>query len=230
VQIGISFITFGRISYTVDVYRRHVEPARSLTAYLVYVLMFPKLTQGPIARYGAIAEQIGTRQCTLESIFAGIHRFSVGLAKKALIADVLSEVANHMFTLSSSDLSLPHAWLGAFCYTCQIYFDFSGYTDMAIGLGSILGFRLPENFDQPYISRNISEFWRRWHMTLSTWLRDYLFLPISYAVLRRIDEDRYGAVRLRDGHAFDNADRGTLARGQMELRRLGRLLRALSVD
>lgn len=188
--IGISFIVFQRISYLIDVFWKRIEPERSVFSFLLYVLMFAKLTQGPIMRYGAFSGQNSTRSHSLELTFAGIRRFCVGLAKKVLIADALGEIADPLFHMLPATLTLPYAWLGAIAYAGQIYFDFSGYTDMAIGLGNIMGFRLPENFNQPYLSKNVSDFWRRWHVSLSTWLRDYLFLPISYALMRRTDRER----------------------------------------
>jgi len=177
--IGISFITFKKISYIVDIFRHTEKPARTFADYLIYVVLFPQIMAGPIVKYHEISKQIQNRTHRLELFFQGIFRFSLGLGKKVLIADVLGEIANGVFAISPVSLPALYAWLGAVCYTFQIYFDFSGYTDMAIGLGNMMGFTCPENFNLPYISRNITEFWRRWHITLSLWMREYLYIPLG---------------------------------------------------
>ncbi|MEW6367851.1 MAG: MBOAT family O-acyltransferase [Acidobacteriota bacterium] len=207
--LGISFITFQRLCYVIDVYWKRVAPAPSLASYLLYILLFPKLTQGPIVRFGLIASQLAGRVHSLDAITSGIFRFTVGLAKKALIADTMGEVADRVFQMGAGSVSMPYAWLGALCYAFQIYFDFSGYTDMAIGVGKLLGFQLPENFDRPYLAQSITEFWRRWHITLSNWLRDYLFLPISFALMRRVERDRIWFVRT-DSLAYATATLATM--------------------
>ncbi len=175
--VGISFYTFQTLSYTVDLHRGHAQQVRSFKDFMAYVALFPQLVAGPIVRYNTIAEQLHERQHTLRKFGAGVLAFQAGLAKKVLIADVLAPTADAAFALSNP--STIDAWIGALAYTFQIYFDFSGYSDMAIGLGLMIGFRFPINFDQPYRSRSITEFWRRWHVSLSAFLRDYLYLPLG---------------------------------------------------
>ncbi len=177
--IGISFFTFQKISYLVDVYRGRVAPAASFSTYLLYVSFFPQLIAGPIVRYHDIAHQLAKRQVDAESVLQGFWRFSVGLGKKVLIANTLGEVADHAFSHDLGPLSASAAWLGAICYSFQIYFDFSGYSDMAIGLGRMLGFKFLENFNCPYIARNFTEFWGRWHISLSNWMKSYLYIPLG---------------------------------------------------
>ena len=177
--IGISFITFKKISYIVDVYRNTANSSKTFTDYLLYILIFPQIMAGPIARYHEFADQTQARQHSLELFFQGMFRFALGFGKKVLIADVLGIIVNRIFDMAPETLAVPHAWYGALCYTLQIYFDFSGYTDMAIGLCNMMGFSCPENFNSPYISRNITEFWRRWHITLSSWMREYLYIPLG---------------------------------------------------
>jgi len=177
--IGISFFTFQKISYLVDVYIKRVQAAKSFVEYALYVAMFPQLIAGPIIRYHDVAISLSTRTHSVELIFSGIFRFSIGLAKKVLIADTLGHVVDNVFAFSPGELTPTYAWLGILCYSFQIYFDFSGYSDMAIGLGRIFGFRFLENFNMPYISQNITEFWRRWHMSLSGWMKEYLYIPLG---------------------------------------------------
>lgn len=177
--IGISFFTFQKISYLVDVYRGTTNVAEHFIDYALYVALFPQLIAGPIIRYHDIHAQIAKRTHRLELVFSGIVRFSAGLGKKVLIADAMGNVADNIFNLPIDSLSTAYAWLGALAYAYQIYFDFSGYSDMAIGLGLILGFRIPENFNCPYISQTITEFWRRWHISLSNWMREYLYIPLG---------------------------------------------------
>lgn len=177
--IGISFYTFQTITYAVDVYRGTHDPLRKPSDYMMYILMFPQLIAGPIVRFHEVADQIEHRQHKWSAIQWGILRFSLGLAKKVLIANVLGQSADEIFRQDAAELTAATAWIGALAYTFQIYFDFSGYSEMAIGLGYILGFKFPENFNAPYISRNITEFWRRWHMTLSRFMRDYLYIPLG---------------------------------------------------
>ncbi len=174
--IGISFFTFQALSYVIDVYRG--TPAQRNPAYLgLYISLFPQLIAGPIVRYGTIAEQIEHRKITLDSFSEGIIVFLRGFNKKILLANVLAEVADKAF--GTSDISVGMAWLGALCYMLQIYFDFGGYSDMAIGLGKMLGFQFEKNFDYPYISRTVTEFWRRWHISLGSWFRDYVYFPLG---------------------------------------------------
>ncbi len=177
--IGISFYTFQTLTYSIDVYRRVHAPLEKLTDYLLYIMAFPQMIAGPIVRFTSIADQVVTRNDSLDDKLIGFYRFCIGLAKKVLIANVMAEQADIIFKGELTDLSAPMAWLGMIAYTFQIYFDFSGYSDMAIGLGRMLGFRFPENFNAPYIAHNISEFWRRWHMTLSSFMRDYLYIALG---------------------------------------------------
>ena len=179
--VGISFITFQKISYMVDVYRGTVEPQRKLQDLMLYILMFPQLIAGPIVRYKDIAGQLADRKAddTYDRRVVGFSRFMFGLGKKVLIANVLAEYVDAVFAASPGDFSSGTAWIAILAYTFQIYFDFSGYSDMALGLGLMLGFRFPENFNFPYISQSITEFWRRWHITLSSWIKDYLYIPMG---------------------------------------------------
>jgi alginate O-acetyltransferase complex protein AlgI len=177
--IAISFIVFEKITYFVDLYRGDCAPADNLSTYLLYVFYFPKLLAGPIIRYHDIDQQLRERQVTWIDFRDGIIRFLFGLAKKVLLADHIGRLANGVFALPANQLDLPLAWLGVLCFSAQIYFDFSGYSDMAIGLSRIFGFRLKENFRQPYTAINFTDFWRRWHISLSTWIRDYLYIPLG---------------------------------------------------
>jgi alginate O-acetyltransferase complex protein AlgI len=177
--IGISFFTFHAISYVVDVYRRDATAQKSPVHAALYLLLFPQLIAGPIIRYRDIADQLARRIVSLDDFAAGVRRFVIGLAKKVLIANLVAGPADRIFAMPSAELSAAHAWLGIVCYTLQIYFDFSGYSDMAIGLGRMFGFRFPENFRWPYIADSVQEFWRRWHISLSTWFRDYLYIPLG---------------------------------------------------
>ena len=181
--LGISFFTFHKLSYIIDIYRKVKPPFTSIVNYFLYILFFPQLIAGPIIRYNEIASQINDRrdQENINNKITGFFRFSIGLAKKALIANTLGRQADLIFSLPPDALGFDTAWLGLLAYTFQIYFDFSGYSDMAIGLARMLGFVFPENFNNPYIARNFTEFWHRWHMTLSRWMRDYLFLPLATA-------------------------------------------------
>jgi alginate O-acetyltransferase complex protein AlgI len=195
--VGISFITFQKLACTFDVYRKTFPGFRSLADYATYIFMFPQLLAGPIIRPGQIAYQIRERRdtSTIDHRLTGFIRFIIGLSKKVLIADVLGITANSIFNLSPSELSCGVAWMGAITYSFQIYFDFSGYSDMAIGLALMLGFKLPENFNSPYLSRSITGFWRRWHITLSYWLRDYIFLPLAYSISRKLPGEKYAGIK-----------------------------------
>ena len=175
--IGISFYTFQIISYLVDVYRKEVPAQKNMIALALYISMFPQLIAGPIVRYSTVAEQVHTRKSTWEGIENGITRFVVGLSKKVLIANELGRLCE--LYKGTADTSVLYTWIYAVAFMLHIYFDFSGYSDMAIGLGRILGFTFPENFNYPYISGSITEFWRRWHMSLGTWFRDYLYIPLG---------------------------------------------------
>jgi alginate O-acetyltransferase complex protein AlgI len=178
--IGISFYTFHHISYVVDVYRGQRPALRDKVSFITYIAMFPQLVAGPIVRYREIADQLTQqRSHRLDDIAAGFPRFALGLCKKVLIADSLAPLVDACFATPADHMTTATAWLGAIGYTLQLYFDFSGYSDMAIGLGRMLGFRLPENFERPYSSASITEFWRRWHMSLSRWFRDYVYIPLG---------------------------------------------------
>lgn len=179
--IGISFFTFQKMSYTIDVHKGTHKELKNLSDYALYIILFPQLIAGPIVRYNEIADELEDREKndTIDYKLIGLFRFTVGLAKKVLIANVLGEAAAQYFSADPSSLSFYQAWLGALLYAFQIYFDFSGYSDMAIGIGKMLGFNFPENFNFPYIARNITEFWKRWHMTLTRWMRDYLYIPLG---------------------------------------------------
>jgi alginate O-acetyltransferase complex protein AlgI len=177
--IGISFYTFQTLTYSIDVYRKVSKPLDKLRDYLVYILSFPQMIAGPIVRFNVIADQIVNRVETVDDRLQGFFRFSVGLAKKVLIANAMGEQADLIMNQTAGDLSTPTAWIGILAYTFQIYFDFAGYSDMAIGLGKMMGFTFPENFKSPYTSQSISEFWRRWHITLGDWMRDYLYIPLG---------------------------------------------------
>lgn len=175
--IGISFYTFQTMSYTIDVYRGNVKPQHNFIAFAMYVSMFPQLIAGPIVRYQVVEQDLYHRDLISRDMAQGMQRFLVGLAKKVILANQIGALWTEIS--SSSRLTAAGAWLGALAYTFQIYFDFSGYSDMAIGLGQIFGFHFPENFNYPYESKSITEFWRRWHMTLSAWFREYLYIPLG---------------------------------------------------
>ena len=196
VPLGISFFTFTAISYVVDIYREEIEPQRNLIDFALYMSIFPKISAGPIVRYTEIANEISDCIINSEQFAYGIKRFVFGLGKKVLIADTLAMTADQIFMIPTQELTACIGWLGILTYTLQIYFDFSGYTDMAIGLGNMFGFKFTENFNYPYISKSLTEFWRRWHISLSTWLKDYLFIPLNYALMtdsirQRISTGKY---------------------------------------
>ena len=177
--IGISFFTFQALSYLLDVYRKKTTPQEDPFKLALYISFFPQLIAGPIVRYHDIVRQIDTRTSSFDDVYEGLNRFICGLSKKVLLANPLGAVSDRIFFLDGSSLTPELCWLGIICYSLQIYFDFSGYSDMAIGLGRIFGFHFLENFNYPYISRSIQEFWRRWHISLSTWFRDYLYIPLG---------------------------------------------------
>lgn len=176
--VGISFFTFMAVAYLMDVYRQRVAPA-SFIDFGAYLSLFPHLVAGPIVRYSELAAELRSRKISIDTTLMGLQRFSIGLFKKVFIANQLSPTADYIFSLPIDSLSTPGAWIGLLSYTFQIYFDFSGYTDMAIGLAKMLGFTFPENFNQPYRAASVTDFWRRWHMTLSRWFRDYLYIPLG---------------------------------------------------
>ena len=177
--LGISFFTFQAISYLVDVYRNEAKVEKNPFNLALYISMFPQLIAGPIVRFKTVAEQIVSRKHTVDNFYSGMKIFLIGLAQKALIANTVALTADQVFSLPQSALTTGTAWIGTLCYSLQIYFDFAGYSNMAIGLGLIMGFTFPVNFNYPYISQSITEFWRRWHISLSTWFRDYLYIPLG---------------------------------------------------
>lgn len=179
--IGISFFTFHKISYVVDVYRRIRPASRNPIDFLLYILFFPQLIAGPIVRYHEIESQLRYRPFSIDDVYRGLSLFCIGLAKKVLVADVVGHTADQIFALKANALSPELAWLGIAAYTAQIYYDFSGYSDMAIGLARMFGFRFPQNFDRPYLATSFTDFWRRWHMSFGRWMREYLYYPLGGA-------------------------------------------------
>lgn len=185
--IGISFYTFQAMSYLIDVYRREVPAQKDVYKLALYIVLFPQLVAGPIIKYHDVCEQIDNRTIEFKNVIIGFKRFITGLAKKVLIANTLAEVVDKIFAQAPENLTTGVSWLGAVAYCLQLYYDFSGYSDMAIGLGLMFGFRFLENFNYPYISKSITEFWRRWHISLATWFKLYLYIPLG--------GNRKGAVR-----------------------------------
>jgi alginate O-acetyltransferase complex protein AlgI len=177
--VGISFFTFQGISYIVDVFRGNVAAQRNPVIIGSYIALFPQLIAGPIIRYNEIEAQFTRRNFTIENFYNGIKRFTLGLARKVFLANQLALIADSIFALETSEMTPLIAWAGILCYALQIYHDFAGYSDMAIGLGKMFGFTFPENFNFPYIAQSIQEFWRRWHITLSAWFKDYLYIPLG---------------------------------------------------
>ncbi|MGI6227946.1 MAG: MBOAT family O-acyltransferase, partial [Peptococcales bacterium] len=184
--IGISFFTFQALSYVIDVYRGNCPIQKNPINIALYISLFPQLIAGPIVRYYDIAQQIVNRNTEFKDIYYGIQRFIIGLSKKVLIANKVANVADEIFSMPVEGLTVSLTWLGIICYTLQIYFDFSGYSDMAIGLGRLFGFKFLENFNYPYISSSIKEFWRRWHISLSNWFRDYVYIPLGGSRCNRV--------------------------------------------
>ena len=180
VLLGVSFFVFSAISYQYDIYYHKIAPQKNFVDFLLYMSFFPKLLQGPITRAGDFLAQITESKLNVDQLSRGIYRFTVGLAKKVIIADQLGVMVDQIFAIPANANGVSVAWLGAFSYAMQIFFDFSGYTDMAIGLGQMLGFNLPENFNFPYSALSISDFWHRWHITLNSWFRDYVFYPLEF--------------------------------------------------
>lgn len=185
--IGISFYTFQALSYVIDVYRGEVPAQRNPFSLGLYVAFFPQLIAGPIVRYSEVAKELKDRTVTAAAFAQGIERFLIGLSKKVLVANIMALAADAVFSMSPAELTTPLAWGGMLAYALQIYFDFSGYSDMAIGLGRMFGFHFPENFNYPYSATSVTDFWRRWHMSLSSWFRDYLYVPLG--------GNRCGAIR-----------------------------------
>ncbi len=177
--IGISFYTFQTMSYTIDVYRGEAKVQKNLITFGAYVALFPQLVAGPIVRYQSVAGQLESRRESADLFFGGILRFCAGMGKKVLIANQIGALWNEIAAMSAGELTTAAAWIGCAAFSLQIYFDFSGYSDMAIGLGKMFGFTFPENFRYPYISKSITEFWRRWHISLGTWFREYVYIPLG---------------------------------------------------
>lgn len=177
--VGISFYTFQAISYLVDIYRKKAEPQKNILYFALYISMFPQLIAGPIVRYVDIEAQLRNRKISIRRLGQGAVFFIIGLAKKVVIANTAGSVFDQISGVPASSLSMLTAWVGVFSYAFQIYFDFSGYSDMAVGLGKMFGFEFKKNFDYPYISKSITEFWRRWHISLSTWFREYVYIPLG---------------------------------------------------
>ena len=217
--LGISFFTFHAISYLVDVHRGEVQPNRNLLSVAVYIAMFPQLIAGPIIRYHTIARRLTERRMTLGRVSAGMRIFVIGLAQKVLIADEVARIAEAVFDKLAQP-SMAEAWLGLCAYTIQIYFDFAGYSNMAIGLGLALGFAFPRNFRLPYTARSITEFWRRWHISLSQWLRDYLYIPLGGS--------RGAALETYRNLCLVFVALRPVARRELDLRDLGRASRRIS--
>lgn len=176
---GISFYIFQAISYIVDVKRANVKPQKALLKFALYISLFPQLIAGPIVRYATIASELDKRQLILSNIYTGLARFATGLAKKVFLADGLGQIADCVLDAPVGDVPQIWAWVGIICYTLQIYYDFSGYSDMAIGIGRIFNFHFPENFNYPYSAKSLRDFWQRWHMSLTAWLRDYIYIPLG---------------------------------------------------
>lgn len=177
--IGISFYTFQAMSYVIDTYRDERKRPGSFLDVMLYVCLFPQLVAGPIVKYNSVREQLQDRQVSAEGTASGIQRFIVGLSKKMLIANVMAVAVDRMFALDMAQLDMASAWVGAVCYMLQIYFDFSGYSDMAVGMGKMFGFTFPENFDYPYTACSIRQFWKKWHISLTSWFREYLYFPLG---------------------------------------------------
>ncbi|MCR5807652.1 MAG: MBOAT family protein [Oscillospiraceae bacterium] len=177
--IGISFFTFQSMSYTIDLYRRRIKVQKSFIRFAAYVTLFPQIVAGPIVRYEQVEKELSYRTVTSEKVFSGLAMFIKGLSKKVLIANNVGLLASQVWGMELSSLPALTAWLGALAFTLQIYFDFSGYSDMAVGMGKMMGFEFPKNFDHPYLSQSVSEFWRRWHITLGDWFREYVYIPLG---------------------------------------------------
>lgn len=177
--IGISFYTFQALSYVIDTYRGEKKEQGSFADVMLYVCLFPQLVAGPIVKYNSVKEQIKSRQVTIEGLYRGIRKFIIGLSKKMLIANVMAAAVDEMFALPVAQLDMASAWVGAVSYMFQIYFDFSGYSDMAVGMGLMFGFIFPENFNYPYIAVSVRDFWKRWHISLTSWFREYLYFPLG---------------------------------------------------
>ena len=218
--VGISFYTFQAMSYVIDVYRGDVRAQRNYGKILLYISFFPQLIAGPIVKYHDIAEEIDNRKVALPEMAEGTRRFLCGLGKKVLLSNTMATAADALFAVPSAQLNILGAWLGAVAYLFQIYFDFSGYSDMAIGMGKMFGFHFKENFHYPYSAVNIQDFWRRWHISLSSWFKEYLYIPLG------------GNRKGKASHKCESSDcvflYGALARGQLDFCFLGTVSRVLS--
>lgn len=181
--LGVSFFTFQALAYVIDIYREEHGAERNMVKFFLFMSLFPKISAGPIIRYQQIESVLQKPIVSIDDASYGAKRFIWGLGKKLIIADTLAKAVDQIFLVPGGELTAGLAWLGIICYTLQLFFDFSGYTDMAIGIGRMFGFKLMENFDYPYISKSLTEFWRRWHISLSTWFRDYLYTPLSYSLM-----------------------------------------------
>ncbi|MGB5822687.1 MAG: MBOAT family protein, partial [Proteocatella sp.] len=188
--IGISFFTFQGISYVIDVYRKKAEAFQNPLDVGLYISFFPQLIAGPIVRYETIAAELRERKATEDDFAQGIARFIIGIAKKVILANQFALIADKAYSLPPESISMTLAWMGAVAYMLQIYFDFSGYSDMAIGLGRLFGFHFPENFNSPYMAKSVSDFWRRWHISLSSWFKDYVYIPLGGGRVSRIKQIR----------------------------------------
>ena len=214
--IGISFFTFQIMSYVIDLYRREIAVQKNICDLSLYIFFFPQLIAGPIVKYRDIASEMRNRTVTLDSFVYGTRRFVYGLAKKVLIANAMALAADSIFDTNAADISTLQAWVGSIAYTMQIYYDFSGYSDMAIGLGRMFGFTFSENFNLPYVSGSITEFWRRWHISLSTWFREYVYIPLG--------GNRKGKIRIYKSLDSFYSHRH-MARRVMDIRRMGTVSR-----
>jgi alginate O-acetyltransferase complex protein AlgI len=196
--LGISFFSFHLVSYVVDIYRGVVPAQRNLTNFGLYICFFPQLIAGPIIRYHDVGEQLTSRRTSMAKFASGVERFCLGLGKKVIFANTFGRAADQIFALPASDLGTGTAWFGLLMYALQLYYDFSGYSDMAIGLGRMFGFEYLENFNYPFLSKSIAEFWRRWHISLSNWFRDYLYTPLVFTLARRAAQKAGGTMTAYD--------------------------------
>lgn len=196
--VGISFYTFVAISYLTDVFRKSTHGFTNVVDTALFFSMFPKLMAGPITLHSEFSPQLTTDKKRTYDFDSGVKRIIIGLGKKVLLADYLTKTADNIFLIPNGELTFGLAWLGAVTYTLALYLDFSGYSDIAIGIGKMLGYEIPENFNFPYISRSIKEFWKRWHMTLSKWLQIYIFLPVAYSLMRKIKKDRFWGMKVEN--------------------------------
>lgn len=197
---GLSFFTFQAMAYAIDIYRQQYAPQRNVIKFSLFFALFPKISAGPIIRYPEVEAALARPEVSLEVCASGAKRFILGMGKKLIIADTLAETSRQIFSIPAGDLTASLAWLAIVCYMLQLYFDFSGYTDMAIGLGRLLGFSMGENFNYPYLARSVTEFWRRWHISLSSWFKDYVFLPLSFALMTPSVRQRIMAGRYKTNY------------------------------